>query len=132
VFLLIAGTYTPFLLTNLRGPWGWSLFGIFWGLCGAGAVFHLVFGERLRVTTGLAYLFVGWSIVVALKPLSAALPGGGFVLLLAGGLCYSIGLFFYQGRHLRYRHALWHTFVLGGSTCHLLAVLLFLLPRAGA
>jgi hemolysin III len=132
VFLLIAGTYTPFLLTNLRGPWGWSLFGIFWGLCGAGAVFHLVFGERLRVTTGLAYLFVGWSIVVALKPLSAAIPGGGMVLLLAGGLCYLIGLLFYKGRHLRYGHALWHTFVLGGSTCHLLAVLLFLLPHPTA
>lgn len=132
VFLLIAGTYTPFLLTNLRGPWGWSLFGMIWGLCGAGAVFHLVFGERLRVTTGLAYLFVGWSIVVALKPLSVAIPGGGMVLLLAGVLCYLIGLFFYQVRNLRYRHALWHTFVLGGSTCHLLAVLLFLLPRSAA
>jgi hemolysin III len=130
IFLLIAGTYTPFLLTALRGPWGWSLFGIVWGLCGAGAVLQLFFGPRYRLGSTLAYLFVGWLIVVALKPLIAGVPPGGLWLLLAGGLCYTIGVIFFLWHRLRYHHAVWHTFVLGGSTCHFLSVLLFLLPRA--
>jgi hemolysin III len=130
IFLLIAGTYTPFLLTHLRGPWGWTLFGIVWGLCGAGAVFQLFCGPRYRVASTLAYLFVGWLILVALEPMLARVPHGGLWLLLAGGLCYSVGVVFYLWRQLRYHHAVWHAFVLGGSTCHFLAVLLFLLPRA--
>ncbi|HEX9783305.1 MAG TPA: hemolysin III family protein [Opitutaceae bacterium] len=131
IFLLIAGTYTPFLLTSLRGPWGWSLFGVVWGLCGAGAVLQLFLGERYRLTTTLAYLFVGWLIVVAVGPLVASVPRGGLWLLLAGGLCYTIGVIFYLWHRLRYHHAVWHTFVLGGSTCHYLAVLLFLVPTNG-
>ncbi|MFI5356348.1 MAG: hemolysin III family protein [Opitutales bacterium] len=131
VFLLIAGTYTPFLLTNLRGPWGWTLFGIVWGLCGAGAVFQFLFGGRYRITSTIACVFIGWLIVVAFKPLLTAVPHGGLWLLLAGGLCYTVGVVFYLWHRLRYHHAMWHTFVLGGSTCHFLAVLLFLLPRAG-
>jgi hemolysin III len=130
IFLLIAGTYTPLLLTNLRGPWGWSLFGIVWGLCGAGAVFQLFFGERYRLVSTIAYLFLGWLIVVAIGPLVAHVPAGGLWLLLAGGLFYTVGVIFYRWHRLRYHHAVWHTFVLGGSTCHFLAVLLFLLPRA--
>ncbi|HYC69833.1 MAG TPA: hemolysin III family protein [Opitutaceae bacterium] len=129
IFLLLAGTYTPFLLTNLRGPWGWTLFGIVWGLSGAGAVFQLFFGERYRLTSTVAYLFVGWIMVVALKPLVTSVPPGGLWLLLAGGLCYTCGVVFYLWQRLRYHQAVWHTFVLGGSTCHFLAVLLFLLPR---
>jgi hemolysin III len=130
IFLLIAGTYTPFLLTHLRGPWGWSLFAVVWGLCGAGAVFKLIFGERYRLTSTLAYLFIGWLILVAIQPMIENVPHGGLWLLLAGGLCYSLGIIFYRWHQLRYHHAVWHTFVLGGSTCHYLAVLLFLLPRA--
>lgn len=130
IFLLIAGTYTPFLLTNLRGPWGWTLFGVIWGLCGAGAVFQLFFGGRYRLVSTLAYLFVGWLILVALGPLVANVPNGGVWLLVAGGLCYTIGVMFYLWKQLRYHHAVWHTFVLGGSTCHFLAVFLFLLPSA--
>ncbi len=130
IFLLIAGTYTPFLLTNLRGPWGWTLFGVIWGLCGAGAVFQLFFGGRYRLVSTLAYLFVGWLILVALGPLVANVPNGGVWLLVAGGLCYTIGVVFYLWKQLRYHHAVWHTFVLGGSTCHFLAVFLFLLPNA--
>jgi len=130
IFLVIAGTYTPFLLTHLRGPWGWSLFGVVWGLCGAGAVFQLFFGSRYRVVSILAYLFLGWLIVVALQPMITQVPHGGLWLLLAGGLCYTFGVVFYLWRRLRYHHAVWHGFVLGGSTCHYLAVLLFLLPRA--
>lgn len=131
IFLLIAGTYTPFLLTHLRGPWGWTLFGVVWGLCGAGAVFQLFFGARYRLASTLAYLFVGWLIVVALQPMITYVPHGGLWLLLAGGLCYTFGVIFYLWRQLRYHHAVWHGFVLGGSTCHYLAVLLFLLPRTG-
>ncbi len=129
VFLLIAGTYTPFLLTSLRGPWGWSLFGVVWGLCGAGAVFQLVYGERYRLAWTLACLFAGWVIVVAFQLVVANVPHGGFWLLLAGGLCYTASIVFDRWRRLRYHHAVWHACVLGGSTCHLLAVLLFLLPR---
>lgn len=128
IFLLIAGTYTPFLLTNLRGPWGWSLFGVIWGLCGAGAVFQLFFGERYRVTSTLAYVFAGWLIVVAIRPMIMHVPPGGLWLLLAGGLCYTAGVAFFLWRRMRFHHAVWHTFVLGGSVCHFLAVLLFLLP----
>lgn len=129
IFLLIAGTYTPFLLTNLRGPWGWTLFGVVWGLCGAGAVFQLFFGSRFRLARTLAYLFLGWLIVVALRPLLTHVPAGALWLLLAGGLCYTVGVIFYLWHRLRYHHAVWHGFVLGGSTCHYLAVLLFLLPQ---
>lgn len=132
IFLLVAGTYTPFLLTNLRGPWGWSLFGVIWGLCGASAVFHLFFGARFRLASTIAYLFVGWLIVVALEPLIANVPHGGLWLLFAGGLCYTVGVFFFHWERLRYHQVVWHALVLGGSTCHLLAVLLFLLPGSTA
>lgn len=129
IFLLIAGTYTPFLLTHLRGPWGWSLLAVVWGLCGAGAVFKLCFGPRYPLVTTAAYLFLGWLVVVAVQPLVARVPAGALWLLLAGGLCYTAGVVFYRWHRLRYHHAVWHMFVLGGSTCHFLAVLLFLLPR---
>jgi hemolysin III len=128
VFLLVAGTYTPFLLVSLRGPWGWTLFGIVWGLCGAGAVFQFFIGNRYRVTSTLATLFVGWMIVVAIKPLFAAVPHGGLWLLLAGGLCYTAGTILAGLRHVRFHYAFRNALVLGGSTCHLLAVLLFVLP----
>jgi hemolysin III len=129
IFLLIAGTYTPFLLTSLRQPLGWTIFGVIWGLCGAGAVFQLFFGERYRLTSTLAYFFVGWVIVVAMQLLIAHIPSGGLWLLMAGGLSYLCGVGFYHWRRMRFHNAVWHTFVLGGSTCHVLAVLLFLLPR---
>ena len=128
-FLLIAGTYTPFLLVSLRGPWGWSLFGVVWGLCCAGIVFQFIVGNRYRVTSTLATLFVGWVIVVAIKPLVAAVPHGGLWLLLAGGLCYTAGAMLAPLRRLRYHYAFRNALVLGGSTCHLLAVLLFVLPQ---
>ncbi len=128
VFVLIAGTYTPFLLTNLRGAWGWSLFGIIWGLCGAGAVFKFVGGVRTRLASVVTYLFAGWLIVVALGPMLTRVPTAALWLLLAGGLCYTAGVPFYLWRRLRYHHAFWHSFVLGGSACHFLAVLLLVLP----
>ena len=131
IFLLIAGSYTPFVLTNLRGPWGWTLFGIIWTLCGAGALLKFFGAGRFRAASIIAYLFAGWLIVVAAKPLLASVPQAGLWLLLAGGVCYTVGILFYKWWQLRFHHAFWHGFVLGGSTCHFLAVLLFLTPRAG-
>ena len=130
IFLLIAGTYTPFLLTNLRGPWGWTLFGVIWGICGAGALFKFIGGTRTRVASVVTYLFAGWLIVVAAKPMLASVPEPALWLLLAGGLCYTAGVPFYLWKRLRYHHAFWHSFVLGGSACHFLSVL-FLLDSAG-
>ena len=130
VFLLIAGTYTPFLLTGLRGSWGWSLFGVVWGLCGAGAVFQLFCGERFRLVWTLACLFAGWMIVVALRLVLTNVPHGGFWLLFGGAACYTASVVFDRWPRLRYHHTVGHALVLGGGTCYLLAVLLFLLPRA--
>jgi hemolysin III len=130
IFLVIAGTCTPFLLTQLRGPWGWMLFGITWGVCGAGAAFKYFCAGRYRTASTITYVLVGWLIVLAAKPLLGSMPEPGMWLLVAGGLCYCIGVVFYAWRRLRYHHAFWHGFVVGGSTCHFLAVLLFLTPAA--
>ena len=128
IFLLIAGTYTPFLLTHLRGPWGWSLFGVIWGLCGAGALFTFIGGARTRVASTITFLFVGWLIVVAAKPMLASVPAPALWLLLAGGLSYLAGVPFHFSRRIRYHRALSHTFVLGGSVCHVVSVLFLLGP----
>jgi hemolysin III len=128
-FLLVAGTYTPFLLVSMRGALGWTLFGIIWGLCGLGAIFQIIVGDRYRVTTTLATLFLGWMVLVAIKPVVASVPQGGVLLLLAGGLLYTAGSMLQPLTKLRYRSAFRNTLVLGGSTCHLLAVLIFLLPH---
>ncbi|MBL9206545.1 MAG: hemolysin III family protein [Opitutaceae bacterium] len=129
IFLLIAGTYTPFLLTSLRGPWGWSLLGVIWTLCGVGAVLQFARGVGRTGWSTLAYVLAGWLVVVAIHPMLAKVPHGGLWLLLAGGLSYTFGVLFYRWHRLRYHHAVWHVFVLGGSVCHFLAVLLYLLPQ---
>jgi hemolysin III len=128
-FLLVAGTYTPFLLVNMRGPWGWALFGVVWGLCVSGAVFQLIVGGRYRVTSTVLTLFLGWMVVVAIKPLVNSVPHGGVWLLLAGGICYTIGALLATLTRMRYCSAFRNAFVIGGSTCHVLAVLLFVLPH---
>ncbi len=128
LFLLIAGTYTPFLLASLHGPLGWILFGTILGLCGAGAAFEFLFGGRSRLAPVLACVALGWLIVVALRPMTASLPVAGLALILAGGICYAIAITFHLWRNLRYRDACRHAFVLGGGTCYVLAALLFLLP----
>ena len=130
VFLAIAGTFTPFALTALRGPWGWTVFGLAWGVCGAGAVFRLVFGRRSRLTTTIAYLFLGWLAAVALSALATFIPPQGLWLLLAGGVCYATGLLLYRWRSLLYHRVVGHGFLMGGACCHFFVVLLFLLPRA--
>jgi len=128
-FLLIAGTYTPFMLVSLRGPWGWTMFGLVWGLCSAGAAFQFIVGNRYRVTSTVASLFVGWMIVVAIKPLAAVVPHWGLWLLLAGGLCYTVATAVSALKGVRYHYAFRNAFLIGGSTCHLLAVLLVVLPQ---
>jgi hemolysin III len=123
IFYLIAGTYTPFMLVNLRGPWGWSLFGVVWALAIGGTVLKLFFTGRFRVLSTLIYLFMGWIVMVAIRPLVVALPRGSLIMLFAGGLAYSLGTVFYLWKRLPYHHAVWHLFVLAGSICHFFAVL---------
>jgi hemolysin III len=123
IFYLIAGTYTPFMLVNLRGPWGWSLFGVVWALAIGGTALKLFFTGRFRVLSTLIYLFMGWIVLVAIKPLVEALPRGSLIMLFAGGLAYSLGTVFYLWKRLPYHHAVWHLFVLAGSVCHFFAVL---------
>jgi len=131
IYLLIAGTYTPFLLLNLRGPWGWAIFGVIWGLAVAGVFFKLRFVDRVpRLSTAL-YLAMGWLVIIAAKPVLAHVPLTILLWLLAGGLFYSIGVIFYAWKRLPYNHAVWHLFVLAGSTCHYFAVLRsVLVPRS--
>ena len=128
IFLLIAGTYTPFVLVTLRGAWGWSLFGVVWGLAVAGVTLKFWLAGRFRLVSTLIYLAMGWLVMVAIKPLVAALPAGGMKLLLAGGLCYTGGAAFYLWKRLPYHHAVWHLFVMGGSACHWAAVYLYVVP----
>jgi len=131
IYLLIASTYTPFLLLNLRGPWGWAIFGVIWGLAVAGVFFKLWFVDRVpRLSTAL-YLAMGWLVIIAAKPVLAHVPLTILLWLLAGGLFYSIGVIFYAWKRLPYNHAVWHLFVLAGSTCHYFAVLRsVLVPRS--
>jgi hemolysin III len=130
IFLLIAGTYTPFCLATLRGGWGWSIFGTIWGLAALGITFKSIFIQRLGWLSLVVYLGMGWLVIIAAKPLAAALSPGGLAWLLGGGVFYSAGVAFYAWKRLPYHHAVWHLFVLGGSLCHVMAVLLFVIPRA--
>jgi hemolysin III len=129
IYLLIAGSYTPFLLVSLRGVWGWSLFGLVWGLAVLGIVFKSRWTGRLPILSTALYVVMGWCIVVAWKPLIAALPPGGIAWLVAGGLVYSSGVVFYAlDRKFRWAHPVWHVFVLVASACHFVAVLLYVVP----
>ena len=130
IYLLIAGTYTPLLLVNLRGAWGWSLFGVIWGLAVAGIVLRMTPLSRLPAVAVLLYVIMGWAVVVATKPLIHAVAPGGLLLLLLGGLAYTGGLAFYGWRRLPYSHAVWHGFVLAGSVLHFFAVLFYVIPLA--
>lgn len=131
IYLLIAGTYTPFCLVSLRGPWGWSLLGVIWGLAVAGVSSRAVLSRRLPVLSVIVYVLMGWAVVVATKPLLTQVPLRGVVLLLAGGVAYTAGLAFYGWRKLPYHHAVWHLFVLAGSVLHFFAVLFYVIPTPG-
>lgn len=123
IYLLIAGTYTPFLLVNLRGGWGWSLFAVIWGLAMAGILFKVWFVEHAPVLSTAAYLLMGWLAIVAVRPMLIRVPTSGLLWLLAGGVFYTLGVVFYAWNKLPYNHAIWHGFVLTGSICHYFAVL---------
>ncbi len=129
IYLLIAGTYTPFLLVNLRGPWGWSLFALVWGIALTGIILKVTpLGHKRGLSLSL-YLILGWIILVAIKPLLNYLDPGGIRLLVAGGLAYTGGVVFYIWKRLPYNHAIWHLFVLAGSCLHFFAVLFYVIPR---
>lgn len=128
IFLLIAGSYTPFTLVTLRGPWGWTLFGLIWGIGLAGICTTVMFLKAPKWLIVALYVGMGWLAVIALKPLIAALPAGGMWLIAAGGLCYTGGVVFYMWHSLRYHHAIWHLFVLAGSLAHYFAILIYVLP----
>ena len=123
IYLLIAGTYTPFLLGPLRGAWGWSLFVVIWLLAIGGVVMKSTLGIRWARLSTIVYLLMGWLGVVAVKPLLERVSPPGLLWLLAGGLAYTIGVIFYGWGRLRYGHAIWHLFVGTGSVCHVVAVL---------
>ena len=130
IFILIAGTYTPFLLVNLRGPWGWSLFGVIWGLALLGIVLRIVRGRRSTFVSVALYVGMGWAVVVAAKPMLNSVAPGGLWLLLLGGLAYTLGVIFYVWKRLPYHHAIWHVFVLAGSILHFFAILFYVIPLA--
>lgn len=131
IFLLIAGTYTPFALVNLRGPWGWSIFGVIWALALLGVLMQVKLIRRAKWVNALLYVAMGWVVLVAIKPLAASVASGGLVLLVAGGLAYTLGTLFYVWRRLKFHHAIWHGFVLLGSALHFFAVLFYVIPLAG-
>jgi len=126
IYLLIAGTYMPFTLVTLRGAWGWSLFGVIWGLAALGIVQEAWLGKGARILSLVIYVLMGWLSVIAVKPLLAALTPAGFAWLAAGGLFYTGGIIFYAlDEELRHGHGIWHMFVLAGSASHYLAILLY-------
>lgn len=127
IYLFIAGTYTPIMLTVLRSPLGWTVFGIVWGIAIAGVVFKAFFTKRFVFLSTLFYVLMGWMVVLVWGPLKEVLPAGGLHLLMAGGILYTLGSVFYVWRAFRYHHAVWHLFVVGGSVLHFFAILLYVL-----
>jgi len=126
IYLLIAGSYTPFALVSLRGPWGWSLLGAVWTLALVGILQEIWFAKGARVLSLVIYLLMGWLALVAVMPLWEALTPRGFAWLAAGGLLYTVGIIFYVAdQRIRHGHGVWHLFVLGGSSCHFFTVFLF-------
>ncbi len=123
IFLLIAGTYTPFTLGVLRGTWGWTLFGLVWGLALAGVLLKAVGGVRYPKLSTCLYLAMGWLVLIAVKPLWHNVPTSGLLWLLAGGIAYTAGVTFYASKRVRYSHFVWHLFVIAGTACHFVAVL---------
>jgi hemolysin III len=131
IYLLIAGTYTPFTLVVLRGGWGWTLFAIVWTLALCGIILKLWFVDRFAIASTVCYLMMGWLVIIALKPMLRTVPVPALLWLLAGGLAYSAGVIFFALPKVRYSHAVWHGFVLAGSIFHYVAILRYVAP-AGA
>ena len=131
IFLLIAGTYTPFTLLALPGAWGWGLFATIWTLAILGSAADLGMLKRYRKAAVIMYVLMGWVAVVAIEPLRENVQTGGLVLMFAGGVAYTAGVPFYVSRRMPYGHAIWHLFVLAGSVLHYLSILLYVIPDAG-
>jgi hemolysin III len=123
IFLLIAGTYTPFTLGIMRGAWGWTLFGVVWVLAALGVILKSVGGIRYPRLSTTLYIGMGWLALIAIRPLSVHVPVAGLVWLIAGGVAYTAGIAFYAAERVRYGHFVWHMFVLTGTVCHFFAVL---------
>ncbi len=132
IYLLIAGTYTPFLVIRLWNPWGWGLLGLVWTMAIAGVLFKSMFLGRLRNASVVTYVVMGWLVVVATRQVVAHVPLGALALLLGGGLIYTLGIVFYAWRRLPFSHAIWHLMVLAGGMCHYFAIFLYLLPERGS
>jgi hemolysin III len=128
IYFLIAGTYTPFMLVSMRGRVGWTLLGLVWALAIGGVIFKSLAVGRFPAASATVYLLMGWCIVFGLKPLLHAVSLHGMMWLAAGGLAYTLGILFFANDRLRYFHALWHVFVMGGSVAHYFAVLLYVVP----
>ena len=128
IYWVIAGTYTPFLLVLMPPAWGWSLLVVLWAVALIGTVYKLYFIDRSDVVSALLYVAMGWIGVIAAKPMLDTFPGGAIAWMLAGGLAYTFGVAFYLWERLPYNHAIWHGFVLAGSACHFLAILLYVVP----
>ena len=122
IYLLIAGTYTPFTLIGLRGPWGWGMFTAIWTLAVCGVIFKLFYTGRFKLLSTLIYIAMGWLVLVAIKPMLDSLDTWTLSWLLAGGLSYTLGTYFYHRESIPYSHAIWHLFVIGGSVCHFVSV----------
>jgi len=131
IYVLIAGTYTPIALGALGGTWGWTLFGVVWGIALLGIVAKTVLGFRFQVSSTVLYLAMGWIGVLLAKPLMATLTQHELTWIVAGGLAYTLGVPFYAWKGRPYMHAVWHLFVLAGVTCHFIAVLSVMTPRPG-
>jgi hemolysin III len=125
IYLLIAGSYTPITLLYLKGPWGWSLFGIVWGLAIIGIVLKMIDIEKTKIASMTLYFLMGWMVVLALKPMLKSVPAGMLVMLLVGGLFYTLGIIFFAAKKIPHNHGIWHLFVLAGSICHFLGFMLF-------
>ena len=130
IYLLIAGTYTPFALVSLRGPVGWTLLGIVWALAIAGVIFKSFAVDRFALASVLVYLFQGWLVIFAVRPLVQAIGPRGLLWLAVGGAAYTLGIIFFALDRIPYFHAAWHLFVLAGSIAHYFAVLFYIVPRA--
>jgi hemolysin III len=128
IFLLIAGSYTPFLLISMGGALGWSFFGIIWGLAALGITLQLHLIEKHKILVVFLYIGMGWSVITVIKPLIAAIPTIGLVFLIVGGLAYTLGTIFYAWNRLPYNHAIWHGFVLAGSIFHFFSIFYSVIP----
>lgn len=125
IYYLIAGSYTPFMLVNLRGGWGWSIFGVVWACAIAGTVLKIIYGNKLRKVSTIIYLAMGWMIIIAIYPFVKNVETGGIILVVLGGLSYTVGVIFYKWKSLPFNHAIWHLFVLAGTILQFFAVLFY-------